>query len=120
MAFTAHHLKEEVGRARLVAVQDGVRESIGRRDGHDYFSAVRMQAGPPLTLIRAPVSLRVLPSHEKTWMSFSTMLPTRMVLLSGDHVAPCDQWPIGASARRSSVLPFTRTITSLPASLKNG
>src|SRR5258706_16461277 len=48
------------------------------------------------------------------------MLPTRRVLLSGAQATPWDQWPMGAWARRVSVLPVTRTITSLPASLWKG
>ena len=48
------------------------------------------------------------------------MLPTKMCLPSGAKAAPCDQWPMGASASRERSVPLTRSSTSLPASLKNG
>jgi hypothetical protein len=44
------------------------------------------------------------------------MSPTSRVLPSDAHVTPCDQWPIDASATRASVLPVTRTMTTLPPS----
>ena len=65
-AVAPHHLEEQIGRARLIALQDGVGQPVGRRDGHGYFSAVRMAAGPPFILTRPPVSLSVVPSHENT------------------------------------------------------
>ena len=48
------------------------------------------------------------------------MLPTRIVRPSGENAAPCDQWPIGASATLLSLPPLTRSRTRLPWSLKNG
>src|SRR5438309_392509 len=53
-------------------------------------------------------------------MSFSTMLPTNTRLPSGENAAPCDQWPMGASAKRERSMPLTRSSTSLPASAKKG
>ncbi len=38
-----------------------------------------MPAGPPLVLMRCPVSCRVEPSHRSTWMSLSPMFCTRIV-----------------------------------------
>jgi len=60
------------------------------------------------------ISLSPRPSKENTCTSFSTMLPTRIVLPSGEKAAPCDQWPIGASATFVSFMPFARRTTSLP------
>ena len=48
------------------------------------------------------------------------MFPTKRCLPSGEKAAPCDQWPMGASAIRERSMPLTRRSTSLPASLKKG
>jgi hypothetical protein len=62
-----------------------------RSGPRSYLSAVRSAAGPPLTAMRTPVSFSVVPSRLNTWMSFSTMLPTKTRLPSGENAAPCDQ-----------------------------
>ena len=59
-------LRKQIRRARLIALQDRFGHQVGRGDGHGYFSAVRMAAAPPFTLMRPPVSFSVVPSHEKT------------------------------------------------------
>src|SRR5262249_5401080 len=56
-----------------------------------YLSAMRTAAEPPFSLMLCPESLRVLPFQSKTWMFFSTMLPTRIIRPSAEKATPWDQ-----------------------------
>src|SRR4029453_10204642 len=68
----------------------------GRARGYG-LSAVGMAAEPPLTLMRSPRSFSETSSQRSTWTFRSTILPTRITLLSGEKATPCHQWPIHAA-----------------------
>ena len=90
---------------------DPVRRDEARRgktrDAQRGRSAVRIAAPPPFSLM-LPASASAVPSQRKTCTFSSTMLETRIVLLSSLKLTPCDHWPIGASAAFVSVVPATR------------